>query len=309
MPLDSGLAEPGSARPGPPRVGPRPFGATGLVVPPVGLGAMQLGDPAMPESEAARLLHGALDLGCRLIDTARSYGLSEARIGRVLERRRDEFVLSTKVGYGVEGVPDWTPESVRLGVDAARDRLRTDFLDIVHLHSCDLGTLQHAGVVEALLDAVAAGKVRVAAYSGEGAALDWAVAQEGIGAIQLSVNLCDQRSLDGVIPAARAMGKGVLAKRPLATAPWQGAGAQPVYAERFELIAPELPGQVADWAELALRFSLFAPGVDACIVGTRRLPHLEAALHAASQGPLPSEWNASLGSTFRRLGAGWTGLV
>lgn len=288
--------------------GPGPLGTTGLRVPRVGLGAMQLGDPLLPETDAAALLHAALDLGCGLIDTARSYGLSEARIGRVLERRRDEFLLSTKLGYGVEGVPDWTPESVRCGIDGARDRLRTDFIDIVHLHSCDLATLRHAGVLEALQESVAGGTVGVAAYSGEGDALEWAIGQAAIGSIQLSVNVCDQRCLDGVVPRAHAQGIGVLAKRPLATAPWRDQGAEPVYEQRFQRMAAEL-GPVDDWAQLALRFAAFAPGVDACIVGTRRIEHLEAAVAAASRGPLPPEQHQKLRAAFGGLGAAWEGLV
>lgn len=285
-----------------------PLGATGLWVPRVGLGAMQLGDPLLPEADAARLLHAALDLGCGLIDTARSYGLSEVRIGRVLERRRDEFLLSTKLGYGVEGVPDWTPESVRCGIDGARDRLRTDFIDIVHLHSCDLATLRHAGVLEALHESVTAGTVGVAAYSGEGDALEWAISRGAIGSIQLSVNLCDQHCLDGAVPRARAQGIGVLAKRPLATAPWRGHGAEPAYAHRFERMAAEL-GPVDDWAQLALRFAAFAPGVDACLVGTRRVEHLEAAVDAAARGPLPRDLHQQLREKFGGLGAAWEGLV
>jgi aryl-alcohol dehydrogenase-like predicted oxidoreductase len=76
----------------------RPFGRTGLDVPVLGFGAMQLGDPRLPEATAALTLHRALDLGITLIDTARSYGISEERIGWHLADRRDEFVLSTKVG-------------------------------------------------------------------------------------------------------------------------------------------------------------------------------------------------------------------
>src|SRR5512139_3115020 len=153
----------------------RPFGRTGLEVPVLGFGAIQVGDPRVSEEHAARLLNHALDLGFTLVDTARSYGLSEERVGRHLARRRDEFVLSTKVGYGVPGLRDWTYECVVAGVDAARDRLRTDVIDIVHLHSCDLGLLEEGEVASALEDCAAAGKLRVAAYSGDAAALRYAV--------------------------------------------------------------------------------------------------------------------------------------
>jgi len=114
-------------------------------------------DLCLPEEAAARLLNHALDLGLTLIDTARSYGLSEERIGRHLARRRDEFVLSTKVGYGIDGIPDWTYDCVVAGVDAARARLRTDVIDIVHLHSCGPGLLEAGEVARALADCAAAG--------------------------------------------------------------------------------------------------------------------------------------------------------
>jgi len=114
------------------------------VTPPVsrlGLGTGSLGDPAQSDAEVDRLLGTALDLGITLFDTARSYGLSEERLGRFLRGRRDGVVLSTKVGYGVDGVPDWTPECIRKGIDRALGLLQTGVIDLVHLHSCPQGTL------------------------------------------------------------------------------------------------------------------------------------------------------------------------
>ena len=59
----------------------RRLGATGLTVSEVGLGAGPLGDPALDDADAERLVRAAVDLGVTLIDTAPSYGRSEARIG------------------------------------------------------------------------------------------------------------------------------------------------------------------------------------------------------------------------------------
>ena len=84
----------------------RPYGSTGLQVPALGFGAGQIGDASRDEGEVRRLLNTELDLGVTLIDTARGDGLSEERIGRHLAHRRGEFVLSTKVGYGIQGLPD-----------------------------------------------------------------------------------------------------------------------------------------------------------------------------------------------------------
>lgn len=286
----------------------RPLGDTGLKVPVVGLGAMQLGDPALPEADAERLLRRALELGVGLVDTARSYGRSEERIGRFLGRFRDQFVLSTKVGYGVEGIPDWTGEAVTRGIEEARARLRSDVIDIVHLHSCGPDTLGAGEVVEALADAVEKGFVKVAAYSGDNESLACAVDIGVFGVVQASVNVCDQAALAGPLARASARGVGVLAKRPLATAPWRPAGAEPVYAARFREMAAEA-GPVGDWADVALRFAAFAPGVSACLVGTRRAEALEAAVRSAARGPLPGELRQSLAEAFERHGRTWAGIV
>src|SRR5205823_2689981 len=174
------------------------------------------------EGEAGRLLHGALDLGVTLFDTARSYGLSEERIGRHLAGRRHEVVLSTKIGYGIPGYDDWTGPVITAGVEAALGRLRTDRIDVVHLHSCPLAVLERGEVVAALRAAVAAGKVRVAAYSGDNAPLDWAVASGAFGSVETSVNLVDQRAIERSLPSAGERGLGVIAKRPAFRA--HGAG-------------------------------------------------------------------------------------
>lgn len=287
--------------------GLRPFGATGLAVPPLGLGAGPVGDGSLDDAEAGRLLHGALDLGLSFVDTAPGYGLSEERIGRHLSGRRSSFVLSTKLGYGVPGVPDWTPECIARGVDQALSRIRTDVLDVAHLHSCPLETLRHSGVVETLLDAVRAGKVRVAAYSGENDALEWAVSSGAFGSVQCSVNVCDQRSLGAT------RGLGVVAKRPLANTPWNPSAAHPddaaAAAYRTRWAALRLDDLGLPPAELAIRFAAFAPGVSTAIVGSRRLSHLAETSALVAKGLLPEDLLAEITSRFATLGRDWPGMI
>lgn len=293
----------------------RPFGHTGLEVPVLGFGAMQAGDPRLSEAHAARLLNHALDAGLTLLDTARSYGLSEERIGRHLARRRDEFVLSTKVGYGIDGVPDWTYECVVAGVDAARDRLRTDVIDVVHLHSCSLESLEDGAVVDALEHCRAAGKLRVAAYSGDAAALRHAIAGGAFGAVQASLNLCDQQASRALLEA-QACGLGTIAKRPLAGQPWRQAGgpAEPAHAEyrrRFALLRPEFDciADDADWEAIALRFAAYAPGVDCVIVGGTDPRHVERNEAAVAAGPLAPGLRDAIRAGFARVGAAWPGQI
>jgi len=290
----------------------RPFGATGLNVPVLGFGAGHIGDPALSEEEVGRLLHGALDLGVTLIDTARSYGLSEERIGRHLSHRRDDFVLSTKVGYGVPGVADWTGPVITAGVDAALGRLCTDRIDIVHLHSCPAETLERGEVIAALQAAVAAGKVRVAAYSGDNAPLDWAIASGAFGSVELSVNLVDQRGIERALPVARQRGLGVIAKRPAANAPWRftdrpEASDVALYWERWRALDLD-PGPYG-WTELALRFAAYQEGVHCAIVGTGRLEHLRQNVEQVEKGPLPAETTAAIRAAFSAHGAGWEGQI
>ena len=291
----------------------RPFGRTGLRVPVLGFGAMQAGDPRVPEDHTARLLNSALDLGLTLIDTARSYGLSEERIGRHLAHRRGEFVLSTKVGYDAGGFPDWTYACVVAGVEAACKRLHTDVIDIVHLHSCDLERLESGEVVEALEDCRQAGKLRVAAYSGDSAALRYAVALGAFGGVQASVNLCDQEALPSLAEAS-VCGLGTIAKRPLAGQPWRASQPSPEpvhreYARRFDALRGE-PGFAApDLEALTLRFAAYSPGVDCAIVGGTSLEHLAKNAASIAEGPLdPSQYSA-IRAAFGRHGAGWPGLV
>jgi aryl-alcohol dehydrogenase-like predicted oxidoreductase len=291
----------------------RPFGQTGLSVPVLGFGAMQVGDPRVPEDHAARLLNEALDLGLTLIDTARSYGLSEERIGRHLAHRRGEFVLSTKVGYGAEGLRDWTYDCVVAGVEAACNRLHTDVIDIVHLHSCDLDRLESGEVVEALEDCRRAGKLRVAAYSGDSAALRYAIALGAFGSVQASVNLCDQEALPA-LTEAQACGLGTIAKRPLAGQPWRATEppADPVHGEYWRRFAPlrdELASAATDWEALALRFAAYAPGVDCVIFGGTNPGHLERNRSAVAAGPLEPVHQAAIRAAFARLGTDWQGLV
>jgi aryl-alcohol dehydrogenase-like predicted oxidoreductase len=288
----------------------RDLGRTGLRVSVLGLGAGQIGEREVNDAEAAAVLHGALDAGVTLLDTARGYGSSEERIGRHLSGRRDEFVLSSKGGYDVPGATDWTPAAVRAGVDRALRRLRTEVIDVFHLHSCPLAVLRRGDLQDALDQAVAAGKVRVAAYSGDNQPLAHAAASGRFGSVETSANLADQWSLHHVLPRHPELG--VIAKRPIANAPWRfpdrpvGHYAE-VYWERLRRLALD-PGGLS-WDEFALRFSAYAPGVDSVIVGTSKPANLRRNADLVARGPLPPDLLQAVEAAWRREGADWPGEV
>lgn len=290
----------------------RDFGTTGLKVSPLGFGAGHIGTDQITDQDAGTLLNRAVDLGITLIDTARGYGQSEERIGRHLAYRRGDFVLSTKGGYGIDGVDDWTPEAVRRGVEESLARLQTDHIDLFHLHSPPLEAARRDDLLAALHDARTAGLIRVAAYSGENDALTWAVEGGQFGSVQTSVNIADQWSLHHVLPEAQRRGLGVIAKRPLANAAWQyqnrprGQYAE-TYWERLCTLAYDAID--LDWTDFALRFSAHAPGVSSAIVGTTRPDHLERNVRIVQDGPLSAQELAHVHDTWQAHGLHWGGEV
>jgi len=290
----------------------RALGNTGLNVTPMGFGAMHLNDQRVSEAEAGRLLNQVLDLGVNLIDTARGYGLSEERIGRHLAHRRHEYVLSTKVGYGIAGVPDWTYACIVAGVEAALARMRCDYLDIAHLHSCPLPVLEQGEVITALEDCARAGKLRVVAYSGDNAELDWSIACGRFGAVQTSINICNQQSIPARLSQLKGNGIGVIAKRPLAGAVWNSNQRPDSYCEahywdRWKTM--DLDPQGLSWNDLALRFCAYLPGVTSCIVGTGKIDHFKSNTITLAQGPLDAALQLSIQETFVRHDDGWVGLI
>jgi len=291
----------------------REFGKTGIRVSVLGFGAGNIGDPATPENDIARLLHSVLDSGIKLIDSARSYGLSEERIGRHLKDKRNQLVISTKVGYGIPGYEDWTGPCITAGIDAALERFQTDYIDIVNLHSCPLSVLQREDILEALHRGLQDGKIRAAGYAGDNEALEWAITSQRFGSIEASINICDQRAIDRALPVATERGLGVIAKRPLANAAWRDPlpssadMATRTYHDRWNAMdfrAIELPPD-----ELALRFAAFLPGVHSCLIGTTNIDHLQHNVEILNRGPLPAEIHSTIRKAFQQNGSSWPSQI
>lgn len=104
---------------------------------------------------------------------------------------------------------------------------------------------------------------------------------------------------------------GVIAKRPIANAPWRFAERPSVdsgnYAELYwqRLRELQLDPRDLDWAEFALRFSAYAPGVHSAIVGTAQLANLHRNVEAANHGPLPPAMLEDIDQAWQRVGSDW----
>ncbi len=290
----------------------RALGKTGLEVSVLGFGAGPLGDARIREPDADALVGAALDEGITLFDTAPSYGSSEERLGRALGARRRDVLVATKGGYGVPGVDDWTGDVIRLGIDAALRRLRTDVIDIFLLHSCEAETLGRHDILCELDRAKSAGKIRAAGYSGENEALAAAIASGRFDVVECSVSPFDRGALTGAVAGAAARGIGVLAKRPLANGAWRhdtppDASDVRTYWDRAQ--AMRIDPSPLTWPEALVRFATYADGVTSALVGTSNREHLRQAVVAAGQGPLEAAFRARLDDAWKLHGSGWRGVV
>ena len=247
----------------------RPLGDSGLIVSPLGLGTVKLGRDqgvkypsgfSIPDDAAARaLLHQARELGINLIDTAPAYGVSEQRLGPLLRGQREDWVIVSKVGEEFENGQsrfDFSPQHTRLSVERSLQRLETDRIELVLVHSDgnDVAILRASGVYETLAELKREGKIRAFGLSGktvEGGLL----ALERGDCAMVTYNLAEQGERP-VLDHAAAHHKGILVKKALASGHAVLTGQDPLRAS-FELVFGH-------------------PGVTAAIVGTINPQHLAA---------------------------------
>lgn len=291
------------------------FGKTGLQVSRLGFGAAPIGYLATERDRVARILNLLLDSGVNLIDTAANYPGAEEAIADTIGHRRSEFILVSKCGTKLPDIdePAWSAAMVARTVDRSLRRLRTDRLDVMLLHSCDLATLRKGEALMALARAREAGKVRFVGYSGDNDAAEYAAALPDVAVVQTSISIADQANIDWVLPVAREHNVGVMAKRPIANAAWKDLGEQQglyqsyaaTYTQRLaqmSLDPSELgfngPPQQA-WPELALRFTLSQIGMHTAIIGTTNSENAMANLAAVEKGPLPSDAVQKIRQAFR----------
>ena len=295
------------------------LGSTGLKVSRLGLGLAEIGDLSLNDlPQAASVLNLALDNGITFLDTSACYGNSEELVGNAVAHRRNEYVLATKCGHvsgGYEG-QDWTASTVRDSIDRSLVRLKTDHLDLVQLHSCDLDTLKRGDATEALLRAKEAGKTRFVGYSGDNEEARWAVESGLFDTLQTSFNLVDQHARSkGLLDLAGERGMGIIAKRPIANGVWGAlASSRPYtddYFKRARVLAGmgRIKGAPGDTVLLALGFVLAHPAITTAIVGTSNPDHLLANIRSVESGlSLRPDVLEELYDRFDLVGGDWLQL-
>jgi aryl-alcohol dehydrogenase-like predicted oxidoreductase len=222
----------------------------------------------------------------------------------------------TKVGHERGwSYPDWRPESLLRSLERSLKRLKTDYVDLIQLHSCSEAELRKGHVIDALRRARERGYARYIGYSGDSKAAMYAVQSGAFDTLQTSVNIADQEAIELYLPLAQKRDMGVIAKRPLANVAWHNGDRPPSgfygrsYWERLqELRYPFLKGDFAVSMAIALRFVLSVPGVHTAIVGTSKPGRFKENSGLIETGALPQEVFDSIRMRWRTVaGPGWIG--
>ena len=139
-----------------------------LEVSAVGLGCMGFTHAygtAMDETEAAKAIAAALDMGYTFFDTAECYlgnradgtlARNEDLVGEALKPYRNRVKIATKCGvqHSPEGlVMDSRPETIRKAIEGSLTRLQTDHVDLYYQHRIDpkISPEEVAGVMADLI--------------------------------------------------------------------------------------------------------------------------------------------------------------
>src|SRR3954466_9865109 len=297
----------------------RRLGKTDMDVSVIGFGGSEIGYENASADTAKTLLNRALDLGINVIDTAECYHTSEELIGQTIGNRRESFFLFTKCGHphGSESAPNWSHDSILETVQRSLQRLKTDRVDIVHLHSCSEAELCKGEAIAALQTARSRGYTRYIGYSGDSHAARYAVECGAFDTLQTSINIADQEALHLTLPIAQQNHLGVIAKRPIANAAWK-SGHKPIesyhheYWERLRKLNYDFLRHLDVQAAIAiaLRFTLTAPGVHTAIVGTAKPQRLQENINLLRQEPLDHEQFDAIRERWEELAPRiWVGQV
>jgi aryl-alcohol dehydrogenase-like predicted oxidoreductase len=293
------------------------LGDTGMEVSRICLGCMSFGSSdwrewVLDEEEGQEIIDWAIELGINFFDTANMYSMGESErvLGNALEGRREQQVVATK-GYFQMDEDDpnsggLSRKAIEQELDHSLDRLGMDTVDLYQIHRRDPKTPIET-TLGALDDAIRRGKTRYIGASSmwahqfaEDLHTSDALGYERFATMQNHYNLVYREEERETLPLCAKEGVGVIPWSPLARgyltrpheeidATTRGAsedrlyehpyreGGGPEVNERVEELANE---RNVSMAQIALSWLLHKEWVDAPIVGTTSVEHLEDAVEA-----------------------------
>lgn len=278
----------------------RTLGRTGEQVSVLALGTAPCGQSrSVDTATVSRIVHEALELGINLVDSARIYGNAEEGIGRALQSRRDDVLLTTKV---------WADDArgARESLESSLRALRTDFVDLVYLHSVGNRDPRRVrepnGALTYLLREKEAGKLRFVGISGHSR-------------VQRFVPLLESRDIDVVMMAMNFVDRYVYGFEetvlPVAVRHNVGVACMKVFGGirgGFGNYQRPNPGPQLDpnYLAQAIRYALGLPGVATLVIGPHSVKQLrENVRMVKAYRPLDEDEREALSQIGRRWADQW----
>lgn len=234
----------------------RKLGSNGPVVSELGLGCMNLSvnyGADLTESDGAKVIERAVELGVTLFDTAEIYGpfTNEEIVGQALRPVREKVTIATKFGFKLspaggraEGV-DSRPEHIREVCEASLKRLNIDVIDIFYQHRVD-PDVPIEDVAGTVGDLIREGKVRYLGLSEAGSeTIRLAHATHPVTALQSEYSLWTRDPEAEILPLCRELGIGFVAYSPLGRGFLAGA-AKALAENDFRRHLPRFKGEALD---------------------------------------------------------------
>lgn len=315
----------------------RLLGRTGITVGEVGIGTWELSGDVWGAKDDARslaALRAGIDAGANLIDTAADYGQGhvEELIGR-LGVARDRLVIATKVMPEslVWAPPPETPISqsfrpawIREQCEASLRRLRTDYVDVLMLHTWSRSWGHEDEWYETMSALKAEGKIRAIGISvpDEGATdANVAVARGQVEVIQCVHSVFQQEPEVSLFPLAEKFGVGILSRSPFSSGAlvqdwtkdtvfpagdWRATWPQSVkdawletQVAMTEAVRALIAGSGLDRPTFCLRYVLGSPTVSAVIPGSADPDHVASNCAASDAPDLDPTIRAAVGELWR----------
>jgi len=270
------LARPARAQPG--DLATRTIPHSGEQLPVIGLGTandFQVAQQGEAKTNLKKVVDDLLAQGCKLIDTASSYGAAESVLGDLLsDRKRSEIFLATKLENGSQ-------KAGTIELKRSLERLRFPQVDLLQLHNVQ----DPSQSLAAFRDWKAQGLCRyigiTTTFKSDYQAAESVLRKEKPDFFQIDYSLGDREAEKRLLPAALDVGAAVLTALPF--------GRSSLFAKVRGRKVPEWAADfdAATWPQFFLKFLLGHLAVTAVIPGTTNPAHLADNI-SAGRGRFPN---------------------